>query len=209
MNPIISSPGAEYICPSCGKKSRLPLNVAKYGLFKVACFYCKYISEIQFEISENQNPEVSEVEDDQLNPLYDLPDPFSDDSEKVSENEIEYKVAPEPGNVEDSVDNPVDHPMDLSSFQSSDYQEQDTDKAPLDNESVSKEETSETPTENTENLQPADFQNSLVPYKKLEFSSKFVGKVADVLDIEKISVPEEEYVPIFEVKKKIDTEGNV
>jgi len=205
MSPIISSPGAEYICPSCGKKSKLPLNVPKFGVFKVACFYCKYISEIQFDIQPVavEEPNVlPESDEDHLNPLYDLPDPFADAESDVS------VVAEEPLNQEQFVppdssftdsENPVDYPMDLDSFSPT------KDPESIEESSVFKVKEDDKPEPSTPVADDANgtevSSNALVPYKKLEFSNKFIGKVADVLDIEKISVPEDQYVPIFEVKK--------
>jgi hypothetical protein len=208
MNPIISSPGAEYICPSCGKKSKLPLNVPKFGVFKVACFYCKYISEIQFDIQPMavvEEPEFvpdPDSDNDQLNPIHDLPDPFADrESGEVSLVEEEPLLYVPVGSVTDS-ENPVDSPMDLDSFYSNseevsiNKEESVVFKAKEEGLSASSPVVPEAK-EDSNDSSP----NALVPYTKLEFSNKFIGKVADILDIEKISVPEDQYVPIFEVKK--------
>lgn len=220
MNPIISTPGAEYICPSCGKKSKLPMNIPKFGMFKVACFYCKYISEIKFDIQpidSSQVPEQKlEPEEDKLNPLSDLESPVEEvqhQNQVENENKSEIEEVPAEDveipdfdlrgsqNNEEDLKNPVDHPMDLEeSFpnQVSEDMESKAHEEPIKEEKLPEQ---SKPAVSNNPIAVNDSPGALVPYKKVEFSSKFIGKVADILDIEKISVPEDQYVPIFEVKK--------
>lgn len=138
MNPLVSTPGSEYVCPSCGKKSKLPLDVPQYGLFKVACFYCKYISEVKFEVKDEAEAPASLPAEDLMHPMPDelnqpqdiseqAPEFTFDNQEDISAVEEEkdnltdipdyiyQPTEPEPDtNFAHPLDNPIDNPMDIA-----------------------------------------------------------------------------------------------
>ncbi|MCB1158974.1 MAG: hypothetical protein H7A25_05815 [Leptospiraceae bacterium] len=260
MNPIISSPGSEYVCPSCGRKSRLPQDIPKHGIFKVACFYCKHISEVKFETRDEEDLEQQEAMDlmqpeeerDSLDPLAEMGDPFEEKKQEISRNplplesdveELEpdlYHEIPEfepdlniTAKDRDDFENPIDNPVSLeedfepepenfepirekenhtenSSFflsgSEDDYNIMDKNASEVEALQTDKENSFEKEPEpvsekkveekNLQELPEPSMQ--LIPYKKKEFSNKIVGKIAHALDINKISVEGNQYVPIVE-----------
>ncbi|MEM7179887.1 MAG: hypothetical protein AAF518_03170 [Spirochaetota bacterium] len=263
MNPIISSPGSEYVCPSCGKKSKLPMDVPKYGLFKVACFYCKYISEVKFEFQEEDNipaveipppvdsyadaePAIQDQTDDFLHPLHEEPSkkPFPEDaaepefvvndqemvvdppnnSSEVSQVSFEKELDDIPDYIyqqkdaesytppatESDFSNPIDNPMDLN-MASYDDEEDKLDIAEKPEEILEppvKDEIQDKPDEPApKKMEEKKQENTLtkpsmalVEYRHIEFSNRLFGKIAKTLNIGKIAVQGDEYVPIFEKK---------